>query len=159
MLLCRTLRDEISTKEYEKNTCGGTIIWVTSPVCIRETVQCLRSVCKKLDTKESRAIKITKQTFHRPLMVFGMCVHKLGEFVHDEGNSQPSHPEILEATNHLTVHGGIDRRCGIEFERDAGEPEKKRKGSNLCVMPENPKQKKGIESRRDAREPESKQRN
>ena len=47
---------------------------------------------------------------------------------------------------------------GIEFGCDAGELEKKRKGSNLCAMLANPEQKEGIESRRDARKPESKQR-
>ena len=38
----------------------------------------------------------------------------------------------------------------------SGEPEKKKKGSNLGVMLENPKQKKGIESGRNAREPKTK---
>ena len=59
-LLCGTLGDWISTKEYKKNICGGTIIGVTSLIDIRETMQCLRSVCKKPYTKGSRAIKITK---------------------------------------------------------------------------------------------------
>ena len=45
-LLCRTLGNWISTKENKKSTCGGTIIWVTNPVCIRETVQCQWSICK-----------------------------------------------------------------------------------------------------------------
>ena len=103
MLLCRTLGDGISTKEYEKSTCEGTINWVTSLIRIRETVQYLRSVCKKPDTKGYCAIKITKQTFDRPPMVFGQHVHKLGEFVHGKGDIWPNHPEMLEATNHLTV--------------------------------------------------------
>ena len=34
-------------------------------------------------------------------------MHKLGEFIHDKGNIWARHPEMLEATNHLTVHGGI----------------------------------------------------
>ena len=38
-------------------------LWVTNPVHIRETMQCLRSVYKKLDTKGYRVIKIMKQTF------------------------------------------------------------------------------------------------
>ena len=59
-LLCRTPGDLIDTKKYEKSTCGGTIIWVTSLVHIKEIVECLRSVCKKSDTKGSRAIKIMK---------------------------------------------------------------------------------------------------
>ena len=112
-LLCRTLGDWISIKEYEKSICGGTIIWVTNTICIRETVQCLRSVCKKPDTKGSLAIKIMKQTFNRSPMVFIRCVYELGEFVHGKGNIRPSHPKMLEATVHLTVHGGIDRRSAI----------------------------------------------
>ena len=43
---------------------------------------------------------------------------------------------------------------GIKSGRDAGEPEKKRKGSNLGAMQDNPKQKEGIESGNDSREPE-----
>ena len=85
-LLFKTLRDWIRTKEYEKSTYGGTIIWVTSPVRIRETLQCLRSVCKKPDTKGSHAIKIIKQTFDCSSMVFRRRVHELGEFVHSKGN-------------------------------------------------------------------------
>ena len=69
-LLCRTLGNWINIKEYEKNICGGMIIWVTSSVCIREVVQCPRSVYKKPDTKGSCAIKITKQTFDCSPMVF-----------------------------------------------------------------------------------------
>ena len=42
----------------------------------------------------------------------------------------------------------------IESGRDAGEPKKKRRGSNLSAMAENLNQKEGIESRRDAGEPE-----
>ena len=76
-------------------------------------MQCLRSVCKKQYTEGSRAIKISKLTFDLSLKVFGRRVHKLGEFVHNKGNIWPSHPEMLEATNHLTVHGGIDRRSTI----------------------------------------------
>ena len=76
-------------------------------------MQCQRSVGKKLDTKGSRAIKITKQTFDRSLMVFRWHVHELGEFIHDKGNIWPSHPEMLKATNHLKVHGGIDRHSTI----------------------------------------------
>ena len=60
----------------------------------------------------------------------------------------------------------------IKFERDAGEPEtkrrdqigaqclrtrNKRKGSNPGTLPENPKQNEGIESGRDAGEPETKE--
>ena len=78
-----------------------------------ETVQCLRIVCKKLDTKESHAIKITKQTFDCSLMVFRRRMHELREFVHGKGNIQLSHSEMLEATDHLTVHGGINRRSTI----------------------------------------------
>ena len=40
-------------------------------------------------------------------------MYKPREFVHDEGTIRPSHLEMLEATNHLTVHGGIDRRSTI----------------------------------------------
>ena len=72
-------------------------------------MQCLRSVWNKLDTKGSRAIKITKQTFDRPPRVFGWNVHKLGKFVQGKGNIPSSHPGMLEATNHQTVYGGIDR--------------------------------------------------
>ena len=71
------------------------------------------SVCNKSDTKGSRTNKITKQTFDRPPMVFGWRLHKLGDFIHEKGNIWSSHPEMLEATNHLTVHGGIDRRSTI----------------------------------------------
>ena len=106
--LYRSPGDWISTKEYEKSTCGGTIISVTSPIHIREIVQCLRSVYKKSKTKGSRAIKITKQTFNCSPMVFGQRMHKLGEFVHGKGNIRSSHPEMLKATNYLTIHGGID---------------------------------------------------
>ena len=70
-------------------------------------MQCLRSVCKKPDTKRSHAIKITKQMFDRSPMVFRRRVHELGEFVHGKGNIQLSHLKMLEATDHLTVHGGI----------------------------------------------------
>ena len=45
---------------------------------------------------------------------------------------------------------------GIESGCDAGEPEIKRKGSNLGEMQENPKQKEGIKSWRNAIEPETK---
>ena len=92
-------------------------------------MQCLRSVYKKPDTKGSRAIKITSQTFDRSPMVFRQRMHELREFVHGRGNIRPSHPEMLEAIDHLTVHGGIDRcstiissqgstndkRCGDRF--------------------------------------------
>ena len=70
-------------------------------------MRCQRSVCKKLATKGSRAIKIVKHAFDRSLMLFEWRVHKLGEFIHVKGNILTSHSEILEATNHLTVHGGI----------------------------------------------------
>ena len=40
-------------------------------------------------------------------------MHKLGEFVQGKGNIRPSHPEMFEATNHLTVHGDIDRHITI----------------------------------------------
>ena len=86
MLLSRTLGNWISKKENNKCTCGGTIIWVTSPVHIREAMQMQWSVCKKLDTKVSLAIKITKHAFDLSPMVFGWCVHKLGVFIHAEGN-------------------------------------------------------------------------
>ena len=76
-------------------------------------MRCLRSVCKKPYIEGSRAITITKQTFNRCPMVFGWHVHKLREFIHDKGDIRPSHLEILGATNHLTVHGGIDRHCTI----------------------------------------------
>ena len=76
-------------------------------------MQCPRSVYKKPDTKGSRAIKITKQTFERAPMVFERRMHKLGEFIHDKGNIRSSHSEMLEATNHLMVHGGIDRHSTI----------------------------------------------
>ena len=70
-------------------------------------MQCQRSVCKKPDTKGSRAIKIKNQTFDHFSMVFGWRMHKLGEFIHGKGNIQPSHLEMLKATNHMMVHGGI----------------------------------------------------
>ena len=76
-------------------------------------MQCLRSASKKPYTKGSRAIKITKQTFDCSLIVVGWHLHKLGEFIHDKGNIRPSHPEMLEATNNMTVHGGIDRHSTI----------------------------------------------
>ena len=82
-------------------------IWVTSLVRITEIVKCQGSVCKNPNTKVSRAINITKLTFHRSLMVLGWCLHKLGEFIHIKGNIWASHPKRLEATNHLKVHGGI----------------------------------------------------
>ena len=85
-LLCRTIRNWISTKENKKSPRGGTIIWVTNPVRIRETMQCQRSVDKKLDTKGSRAIKITKQMFDLSPMVFEWHVQELGEFIHYKGN-------------------------------------------------------------------------
>ena len=72
------------------------------------------SVDKKPNTKGSYVVKIMKQTFDRSLMAFGWRVHKLGEFIHGKGNIRPSHPEMLEATNHLTVHCGIDR-CDTIF--------------------------------------------
>ena len=75
-LLYRTPRDWISTKEDKKSTCGGTIIGVTNPVCIRKTMQCLRSVYKKPYTKGSRAIKIMKQTFDRsPMALDDVCIN------------------------------------------------------------------------------------
>ena len=49
----------LAPRKIRKNTCGGTIIWVTSPVYIRETMQCQMIVCKKSDTKESHAINLT----------------------------------------------------------------------------------------------------
>ena len=78
-------------------------------------MQCQRSVCKKSDTKGSCSIKIKKQTFDRSLMVFGQHVHKLEEFIHDKKKKKflSSHSEMLEVTNHLTVHGGINRRSTI----------------------------------------------
>ena len=76
-------------------------------------MQCQGSVYKKPNTKASRAIKITKQTFDSSPMVLGWCVHKLGEFIHSKGNIWASHPEMLEATNHLMVCGGIYRRKTI----------------------------------------------
>ena len=103
-------RHRISTKENKKSPGGGTITWVTSPIRIKETMQCYGNVCKKPNTKGSCAIKITKQTFDPSPMVLGWRVHKLREFIHDKGNIWVSHPEMLEATNHLTVHGGIYRR-------------------------------------------------
>ena len=93
-------------------------------------MQCIKSVYKKSDTMGSRVIKITSQTFNRSPMVFRRHMHELREFVHGSGNIQQSHPEMLEAIDHLTVHGGIDRcgtiissqgstndkRCGDRFE-------------------------------------------
>ena len=77
-------------------------------------MQCQSSVSKKSDTKGSRAIKIKKQTFDRSLMVFGQHVHKLEEFIHDKKKKfLSSHSEMLEVTNHLTVHGGINRHSTI----------------------------------------------
>ena len=38
---------------------------------------------------------------------------ELVESIHDKGNIRLSHPEMLEVTDHLTVHGGIDRRSTI----------------------------------------------
>ena len=70
-------------------------------------MQCQGSVYKKPNTKGSHAIKITKQTFDNSLVVLGWHVHELGEFIHDKGNIWASHPEMLKATNNLTVHGGI----------------------------------------------------
>ena len=104
MLLCRTPRDWISIKEYKKSTYRGTIIEVTSPVCIRETMQCLRSVYRRPYTEGCCSIKITKQAFDHYLMVFECRMHKLGEFVHDKGNIRLSHPEMLEATNHPSIN-------------------------------------------------------
>ena len=52
--------------------------------------------------------------------------------------------------------GNQNQNKGIEYERDAREPEKKRKGSNLGAMPENSNKNKGIESGHDAGEPETK---
>ena len=46
-------------------------------------------------------------------MAFGWRLHKLGEFIHDKGNIRPSHAEMLEANNHMTIRGGIDRRNTI----------------------------------------------
>ena len=103
-LLCRTLGNRISTKENKKSPGGGMIIWVTNPIRIRETVQCQGSVYKKPNTKGSHAIKITKQTFDHSLRMLGWHVHKLGEFIHEKENIWASHPEMLETTNHLTVH-------------------------------------------------------
>ena len=40
-------------------------------------------------------------------------MHKLGEFIHIKGDIRQSHPEMLEATNHLTVHGGIGKQSTI----------------------------------------------
>ena len=42
-------------------------------------------------------------------MVFRRRVNELGEFVNGKGNIRSSHPKMLEATDHLTVHGGIDQ--------------------------------------------------
>ena len=73
-------------------------------------MQCQRSVCKKPDTKGSRAIKITKQMFNLLPMVFEWRMHKLREFIHGKGNIYSSHSEMLEAISHPTVHGGIEWR-------------------------------------------------
>ena len=40
-------------------------------------------------------------------------MHKLGEVVNDKGNIWLSYPEMLEATNYLTVHSGFDRSSTI----------------------------------------------
>ena len=72
-------------------------------------MQCHESVCKKPDTKGSCAIKIMKQMFDCFPMVLGWCMHKLGKFIHGKVNIWSSHPEMLEATNHLTVQGDIDQ--------------------------------------------------
>ena len=59
-------------------------------------------------------------------------MHKLGEYIHNKGNILPSHLKMLEATNHPTVHGGIEwrstiissqgsthnKRCGDSFEAE-----------------------------------------
>ena len=37
-------------------------------------------------------------------------MHKLVEFIHAKGNTRSSHLEMLDATNHLMVHGVIDWR-------------------------------------------------
>ena len=50
----------------------------------------------------------------------------------------------------------VKQKEGIESWRDVVEHGKKRKGSNLRTLPENPIQNKGIESEGDAREPEKK---
>ena len=71
----------------------------TSLVRITETVQCLMSVCKKPNTKGSRAILKTKQTFDCSPMVFKWCVYELGEFVHGKGNIWLSHLEMLDVTS------------------------------------------------------------
>ena len=56
-------------------------------------------------------------------------MHELGEFVQGKRNIRPSHSEMLETIDHLTVHGGInqhntlissqgsthDKRCGDRF--------------------------------------------
>ena len=76
-------------------------------------MQRMRSVCKKSNTKGSRSIEITKQMFDHSPMVFKFLMHKLREFIHEKGNLQFSHPEMLEATNHLTVHDGINRLSTI----------------------------------------------
>ena len=76
-------------------------------------MQCLRSVCKKPYIEGSYAIKITKQMFDHSPMVFEWHMHKLGEFIHDKGTTRLSHPEMLEATNNLTVYGGIDQPSTI----------------------------------------------
>ena len=76
-------------------------------------MQCLRSVYKNPNTKRFYAIKITKQRFDHFPMVFKRRVHKLGEFVHDKRDIWPNNPEMLEATNHPMVNGGIDRRITI----------------------------------------------
>ena len=40
-------------------------------------------------------------------------MHKMRDFVNDKGNIRPSHLEMLEATNHLTIYGGIDQGSTI----------------------------------------------
>ena len=47
------------------------------------------------------------------ILITGMRAHELGEFVHNKGNIRLSHSEMLEATDHLKVHGGIDQRSTI----------------------------------------------
>ena len=54
-----------------------------------------------------------KQTFNPSPMVFRLCVHELGEFAHGKGNIRLSHRKMLEAIDHLTVHGGINRHNTI----------------------------------------------
>ena len=54
-----------------------------------------------------------KQTFDCSPMAFEWRMHKVGEFIQGKGNIRLSHPKMLEATNHLMVHGGIDRHNTI----------------------------------------------